>query len=56
MEHGLKDVAIYVQKHIAPWVIGYNPPLIRDMPLGVPAFVSVVFSFTTVGCGSDLHE
>ena len=26
MEHGLKDVAFHVQKHIAPWSICYNPP------------------------------
>ena len=26
MEHGLKDVAFHVQKHIALWAICYNPP------------------------------
>ena len=36
MEHGLKDVAFYVQKHIAPQTICYKAPLIRDMPLGRP--------------------
>ena len=44
MEHGLKDVAYYVQKHIAPCAICHTPPLVRDMPLGVPAFVKLVYS------------
>ena len=43
MEHGLKNVAFYVQKHIAPWAICYNRLLVRDMPLEVPAFVRLVY-------------
>ena len=42
MENGLKDVAFYVQKHIAPWTICYNAPLVCDMPLWVPAFLKLV--------------
>ena len=43
MENGLKDVAFYVQKHIAPWTICYNAPLVCDMPLWVPAFLKLVY-------------
>ena len=44
MEHGLKDVAFYVKKHIAPWAIYHNPQLVQEMPLGAPAFVRLVYS------------
>ena len=40
MEHGLKDIKCYVHKHIAPWAICYDPPLVRDIykPLGAPTY------------------
>ena len=43
MEHGLKDLAFYVQKHIASWAVCNNFPLVRDKPLGVPVFVRLVY-------------
>ena len=42
MEHELKDVAFYIQKHIAHRPICYNFLLVRDTPLGAPAFVKLV--------------
>ena len=39
MEHGLKSIAFYVQKHIVPRVVYYYFPLVRDKPLGAPKFV-----------------
>ena len=42
MEHGLTSITFYVQKHIPPLVMCYNPPLVRDKPLGAPAFVNLV--------------
>ena len=38
MEHELKYIKCYDQKHIAPWAICYNPPLVRNKPLGGPAY------------------
>ena len=38
LEHGLKDIKCYVQKHIAPWAIYYNPPPVSEKPLGAPAY------------------
>ena len=38
MEHGLKDIKCHVQKHIAPQSICYNLKLIRNRPLGAPAY------------------
>ena len=32
MEHGLKDIAFYVQKHMAHRTVCYNFPLVRDNP------------------------
>ena len=43
MDHGLKDIAFYVQKHTAPRAVCYNYPLVRDKPLGTPAYVRVVY-------------
>ena len=45
VKYGLTDAALYVQKHItlAPWAICYKPPLVRDLPPGVPAFVRLVY-------------
>ena len=42
MEHGLKDIAFYVQKHKAPQVICNNFLLVRDKPLGMPTSVGQV--------------
>ena len=36
MEHGLKDIAFYVQKPIAHRTVCYNFPLVRDKLLGAP--------------------
>ena len=44
MEHGSKYITFYVQKHIAPLAMCYNPPRVRDKPLGAPAFVKLVYS------------
>ena len=43
MKHGLKHIKIYVQKHIAPLAMCYNPPLVCDKPLGAPASVKLVY-------------
>ena len=32
VEHGFKDIAFYVQKHIAHQAVSYNFPLVRDKP------------------------
>ena len=39
----IKYIMLYVQKHITPLVMCYNPPLVRDKPLGVPAFVKLIY-------------
>ena len=44
MEHGLKHITFYVQKHIAALVMCYNAVLVRDKPIGAPAFVKKSFS------------
>ena len=36
MEHGLKDIAFYVQKHITPRAVCYDFPLVSYKPLGSP--------------------
>ena len=41
MEHGLKYIAVYIQKLRA---VCYNSPLVCDKPLGVPASVRRVYS------------
>ena len=43
MEHGFKYITVYGQKHIAPLAMFNNPPLVRDKPLGAPAFVKLVY-------------
>ena len=43
IEHGLKDIAFYVQNHIALRAICFNFQLVHDKPLGVPAFVRLVY-------------
>ena len=42
-EHGLKNIAFYVQKHIVHQAVCYNFPLVRDKPPGAPAFVRFVY-------------
>ena len=46
MEHGFKDIAYYVHKRIVPRAVCYNFPLVRDKPLGAPAFVRRVYFFS----------
>ena len=43
MEHELKDIAFFVKKHIAHRAVCYNFPLVRDKPLGAPAYGRVVY-------------
>ena len=43
IKHGLKYIAFYVKKQIAPLAVCYNFSLARDKPQGVPAFVRLVF-------------
>ena len=43
MEHGLKHITFYVQKHIAALVTCYNPALVRNKQLGAPASVKLVY-------------
>ena len=43
MEHGSKYITFYVQKHIAHLAMCCDPPLVRDKPLGAPAFVKPVY-------------
>ena len=47
MEHGFKDIAFYVQKHITPCTIVITSLLVRDKPLGSPASVKGVYWFHT---------
>ena len=35
MEHGLKHITFYVQKHVAALAMCYNPVLVWGKPLGV---------------------
>ena len=39
IEHGLKDIAFYVQKHITSCTVVLTCPLVGDKPLGAPAYV-----------------
>ena len=44
MEHFLKDIALrFMLKHIAHMTVCYNFSLVRDKPLGAPAFVKLVY-------------
>ena len=43
MEHGSKDIAFYVQKHTAHWTVVITSLLVRDRPLGAPAYVKRVY-------------
>ena len=42
MEHGLKKYFVLCSKHIAHLTVCYNFPLVRDKPLGAPAFVKLL--------------
>ena len=46
MEHGLKDIAFCVKKHITPCTVVITSLLVRDNPLGVPASVKQAYSDT----------
>ena len=48
MEHGLKDIAFCVQKHVTHCTVVITSLLVRDKPLGAPASVKQVY-WTTVG-------
>ena len=43
MEHGLKYITSYVQKHISVLAMCYIPALVRDKPLRAPASVKQVY-------------
>ena len=43
MEHELKDIAFYVQKHITPCTVVITSLLVRDKPLEAPASVKQVY-------------
>ena len=43
MEHGLKHITFYVQKHITSLALCYNPSLVGGKPLGVQASVKLVY-------------
>ena len=43
MEHGLKDIAIYVQKHTTPCTVVMTSLLVHDKSRGVPAFAKRVY-------------
>ena len=43
MEHGLKDIAFYVQKHISLCTVVITSLLVRDKPPGAPASVKRVY-------------
>ena len=43
MEHGLKDIVFYVQKHITPCTVVITSLLVRDKPPGSPASVKRVY-------------
>ena len=44
LDHGLRYIAFYVQKHITHLEIFYNRPLVRDKPLRAPAFLRLIYS------------
>ena len=43
MEHGLKYIMCYVQKHIAPQAMCCNPPPVHDKQQEATAFVKLVY-------------
>ena len=44
MDHELKHISFYVQKHVVSMGMCYNPALVREKPLGVPASVKRIYS------------
>ena len=48
MEHGLEYITIYVQKHMASLAVCSGLQLVRDEPLGAPAFVR--FAYCDLAC------
>ena len=48
MEHGLKLITFYVQKHVAALEMCHNEPLVRDKPLGAPAYVKLVYCYHAI--------
>ena len=44
MEHGLEYTTLYVKKYITHLVACSGRPLVRDGPLGAPAFVKQAYS------------
>ena len=46
VEHGLVYITFYVQKHMAPMAVCSGPSLVRDTPLGAPAFVRLAYWLT----------
>ena len=42
LEYGLEYIRFYVQKHIGPLIMCYNPDYESDKLLGAPAFVKLV--------------
>ena len=63
MGHGLKDIAFYVQKHIAPWaIICYNPGISRHAARGARICETRLLSWVTtakvseIELAPDLHE
>ena len=43
VEYGLKHITCYVQIHIAPLAMCYNPPLVHDKPIGALPCVKLVY-------------
>ena len=58
MEHGLKNIAFYVQKHIIPRAACHDFPVFIDKLLGAPGFMKLidVVSATEfhIGCHTGL--
>ena len=48
MKHGLEYITFHVQKLIAPLAMRSNPLVIRDKPLGAPAFVRHAYDVYSV--------
>ena len=46
VEHGLEYITFYVQNHIAHFVAFSGFPLVRDRPLGAPAYVKLACRVT----------
>ena len=42
----IKTYYVLCSKHKAPLAMCYNPPLVRDMPLGALAYVKVVYQMS----------